>query len=117
MKKLLLSGLVFAAMSSGALAAQPLTEQQMDGVTAGARVLGPYLLVRTTARIDSITGVTTTANTETYSILIGPDGLPTINGLPTITSIDSITGVTARADAETYSISIVSDGSRTISLR
>jgi hypothetical protein len=35
MKKLLLSGLLFAAMSSGALAAEPLTEQQMDTVTAG----------------------------------------------------------------------------------
>jgi hypothetical protein len=73
MKKLLLSGLVFAAMSSGALAAQPLTEQQMDAVTAGARVLGPYLLVTTASRIDSITGVTTTANTETYFVVV-PNG-------------------------------------------
>lgn len=72
MKKLLLSGLVFAAMSSGALAAQPLTEQQMDGVTAGARVLGPLLLVRTNASINSITGVNVTANTETYFVVV-PD--------------------------------------------
>jgi hypothetical protein len=42
MKKLLLSGLLFAAMSSGALAAEPLTEQQMDTVTAGVVVLGPF---------------------------------------------------------------------------
>jgi hypothetical protein len=39
MKKLLLS-LLFAAMSSAALAAEPLTEQQMDTVTAGQPGLG-----------------------------------------------------------------------------
>jgi hypothetical protein len=42
MKKLLLSGLVFAAMSSAAVAAEPLTEQQMDTVTAGLTVAGPF---------------------------------------------------------------------------
>jgi hypothetical protein len=35
MKRLLLSGLVLAAISSPAFAAVPLTEQQMDTVTAG----------------------------------------------------------------------------------
>jgi hypothetical protein len=35
MKRLLLSALVLAAISSAALAAEPLTEQQMDSVTAG----------------------------------------------------------------------------------
>jgi hypothetical protein len=35
MKQLLLSALVLGAMSSAALAAEPLTEQQMDNVTAG----------------------------------------------------------------------------------
>jgi hypothetical protein len=79
MKKLLLSGFVLAAMSSAALAAEPLTEQQMDAVTAGANVLGPYLLVTTSITINSITGVTVRADTETYSILIVSDGLPTIS--------------------------------------
>jgi hypothetical protein len=50
MKKLLLSGLLFAAMSSAALAAEPLTEQQMDGVTAGVvMVLGPFNLIHVNA--------------------------------------------------------------------
>jgi hypothetical protein len=44
MKKLLLSGLVFTAMSSAALAAEPLTEQQMDTVTAGIVIRGPFNL-------------------------------------------------------------------------
>ena len=79
MKKLLLSGFVLAAMSSASLAAEPLTEQQMDAVTAGANVLGPYLLVTTSITINSITGVTVRADTETYSILIVSDGLPTIS--------------------------------------
>jgi hypothetical protein len=35
MKRLLLSALVLAAMSSTAMSAEPLTEQQMDTVTAG----------------------------------------------------------------------------------
>ena len=44
MKKLLFPGIVFAAMSSAALAAEPLTEKQMDTVTAGqVNVAGPYL--------------------------------------------------------------------------
>jgi hypothetical protein len=42
MKNFVLSGLVFAAMSSAALAAEPLTEQQMDTITAGLTVAGPF---------------------------------------------------------------------------
>lgn len=41
MKKLLLSGFVFAAMTSSALAAEPLTEQQMDTITAGTVLSHP----------------------------------------------------------------------------
>jgi hypothetical protein len=44
MKKLLLSGVVFGAMSSVALAAELLTEQQM--VTAGLVDRGPVNLVQ-----------------------------------------------------------------------
>ena len=35
MKKFLLAGLVFATMSSAALAAEPLTNDRLDAVTAG----------------------------------------------------------------------------------
>jgi hypothetical protein len=79
MKKILLSGFALAAMSSAALAAEPLTEQQMDVVTAGAIVSGPFLLVNTTTSINSITGVTTTANTETYFVVL-PNGNGNGNG-------------------------------------
>jgi hypothetical protein len=66
MKKLLLSGLVFAAMSSAALAAEPLTEQQMDTVTAGLMVRGPFLAVRTSGTLNSVTGLNATFTTETF---------------------------------------------------
>jgi hypothetical protein len=75
MKKLLLSGLVFGAMSSAALAAEPLTEQQMDAVTAGAvEVLGPYLHVTSTATIDPLGGVTATGTSETFFVVTGSSG-------------------------------------------
>lgn len=66
MKKLLLSGLVFAAMSSAALAAEPLTEQQMDNVTAGLVVRGPFQAVRTMGTLNSLTGLNVTFTTETF---------------------------------------------------
>lgn len=69
MKKLLLSGLVFAAMSSAALAAEPLTEQQMDNVTAGLMVRGPFLAVRTNGTVNSVTGVNVTFATETFFVV------------------------------------------------
>jgi hypothetical protein len=69
MKKLLLSGLVFAAMSSAALAAEPLTEQQMDNVTAGVTVRGPYLAVTTNGTLSSVTGLSVTFRTETFFVV------------------------------------------------
>ena len=69
MKKLLLSGLVFAAMSSAALAAEPLTEQQMDNVTAGLMVRGPFLTVRTSGTVNSVMGVNVTFTTETFFVV------------------------------------------------
>ena len=67
-------------MSSAALAAEPLTEKQMDAVTAGASVLGPYLLVTTATSIDSILGTITTANTETYFVVVPTVAAPNGNG-------------------------------------
>lgn len=69
MKKLLLSGLLFAAMSSAALAAEPLTEQQMDTVTAGLTVRGPYLTVRSNGTFNSTTGINITFTTETFFVV------------------------------------------------
>jgi hypothetical protein len=61
MKKLLLSGLVFAAMSSAALAAEPLSEQQMDTVTAGLTIRGPFAVQR--LNVTSPTSFNFTAET------------------------------------------------------
>ena len=72
MKKLLLSGIVFAAMSSAALAAEPLTEKQMDTVTAGqVSVLGPYLSVAISGNLNSITGLNATFATATFFVVSG----------------------------------------------
>ena len=68
MKKLLLSGLMFATMSTAALAAEPLTENQLDAVTAGA-VFGPYLNVTITGSLNSITGLAATFTTETFFVV------------------------------------------------
>ena len=68
MKKLLLTGLVFATMSSAALAAEPLTEDRLDAVTAGEIVaLPPVLLVRITGNLNSTTGLDATFATETLA--------------------------------------------------
>ena len=61
MKKLLLSGLMFAtmstaAMSTAALAAEPLTDNQLDAVTAGISVT-PLLLVNITGDLSSTAGL------------------------------------------------------------
>lgn len=70
MKKLLLSGIVFAAMSSAAMAAEPLTEGQMDTVTAGqVRVIGPNLVVRINGTLNSVTGLAAAFNTETFFVI------------------------------------------------
>lgn len=70
MKKLLLSGIVFAAMSTAAMAAEPLTEGQMDTVTAGqVRVLGPNLVVRITGNLNSTTGLNANFSTETFFVI------------------------------------------------
>jgi hypothetical protein len=69
MKKLLLSGLVFAAMSSAALAAEPLTEQQMDNVTAGVLVQGPYVAVRLNGTLDSRNGLSVSFRTESFFVV------------------------------------------------
>ena len=69
MKKLLLSGLMFATMSTAALAAEPLTENQLDAVTAGTEVLGPYLNVTITGSLDSIKGLISTFTTETFFVV------------------------------------------------
>ena len=76
MKKLLLSGLMFATMSTAALAAEPLTENQLDAVTAGATVLGPYLLVSITGSLNSTTGLTATFSTETYFLVTNGTTVP-----------------------------------------
>lgn len=68
MKKLLLS-LTFAAMSSAALAAEPLTAQQMDTVTAGVSVDGPFLTVMTSGTLNSVTGLDATFTTETFFVV------------------------------------------------
>ena len=59
MKKLLLSGLMFATMSTAALAAEPLTDNQLDAVTAGITVT-PVLLVNITGTLSSTGGLTAT---------------------------------------------------------
>lgn len=69
MKKLLLSGIVFAAMSTAAMAAEPLTEGQMDTVTAGLTLNGPRLLVRITGTLNSTTGLNATFSTETFYLV------------------------------------------------
>jgi hypothetical protein len=69
MKKLLLS-LTFAAMSSAALAAEPLTAQQMDTVTAGVTIT-PFLTVLTEGTLSSVTGLTVNFTTE-QGVVITP---------------------------------------------
>ena len=69
MKKLLLAGLMFATMSSAALAAEPLTEDRLDAVTAGATVLGPYLNVRIEGNLNSTTGLDATFTTDTFFVV------------------------------------------------
>ena len=69
MKKLLLTGLVFATMSSAALAAEPLTEDRLDAVTAGALVQGPFLTVKITGSLDSTKGLAATFSTETFFVV------------------------------------------------
>ena len=70
MKKLLLSGLMFATMSTAALAAEPLTENQLDTVTAGITYIGPLLSVKINAAIDSVGGLTSlTLSTETFFLV------------------------------------------------
>ena len=68
MKKLLLAGLMFATMSSAALAAEPLTEDRLDAVTAGA-VLGPFLNVQITGGLNSVTGLNATFTTTTFFVV------------------------------------------------
>jgi hypothetical protein len=68
MKKLLLS-LTFAAMSSAALAAEPLTAQQMDAVTAGVSLAGPFQVVASDLQFNSVTGITLTATTQTFFLV------------------------------------------------
>ena len=74
MKKLLLSGLMFAtmstaAMSTAALAAEPLTDNQLDAVTAGVTI-HPLLLVSITGNLNSTTGLNATFTTlQTYLIV------------------------------------------------
>lgn len=69
MKKLLLSGIVFAAMSTAAMAAEPLTEGQMDTVTAGLTLTGPRLLVRIAGNLNSTTGLNANFITETFYLV------------------------------------------------
>jgi hypothetical protein len=69
MKKLLLS-LTFAAMSSAALAAEPLTAQQMDTVTAGITVT-PFLTVLSEGAFSSVTGLTLNFTTE-QGVIVSP---------------------------------------------
>jgi hypothetical protein len=70
MKKLLFSGIVFAAMSSAALAAEPLTEKQMDTVTAGqVNVAGPYLSVAISGNLNSTTGLDAAFSTATFFVV------------------------------------------------
>lgn len=71
MKKLLLSGIVLAAMSSAALAAEPLTENQLDTITAGQpSVLGPYLTVAVSGTLDSVAGLNATFTTDTFFVVV-----------------------------------------------
>jgi hypothetical protein len=69
MKKLLLSGLMFATMSTAALAAEPLTENQLDAVTAGATIAGPYLNVNISGTLDSINGLVATFSSATFFVV------------------------------------------------
>lgn len=69
MKKLLLS-LAFAAMSSAALAAEPLNAEQMDTVTAGITVT-PFLTVLTSGTLSSVTGLNVTFTTE-QGVIVSP---------------------------------------------
>ena len=71
MKKLLLAGLMFATMSSAALAAEPLTEDRLDAVTAGVTtvVLGPFLNVQITGGLNSVTGLNATFTTTTFFVV------------------------------------------------
>ena len=68
MKKLLLTGLVFATMSSAALAAEPLTEDRLDAVTAGLSVQGPFLVVKIAGSLDSTKGLVSTFETQTFFV-------------------------------------------------
>ena len=67
MKKLLLSGLMFATMSTAALAAEPLTDNQLDAVTAG--VEGPFLNVSISGTLDSINGLVATFSSATFFVV------------------------------------------------
>ena len=70
MKKLLLSGLMFATMSTAALAAEPLTDNQLDAVTAGVSFVGPLLFVHIDGVLNSTTGFNANFKTDTVFVMI-----------------------------------------------
>jgi hypothetical protein len=66
-----LVGLSMLGLVGAANAAEPvtLTEKQMDAVTAGLKIWGPFLIVNITGTLNSITGLTAEFRTETFYII------------------------------------------------
>ena len=72
MRKLLsaLVGVSMLGSVAAASAAEPLTEAQMDGVTAGAiAVRGPFLSVAITGALTSVGGLTANFSTNTFFLV------------------------------------------------
>ena len=66
-----LVGLSIFGLVGATNAAEPvmLTEKQMDAVTAGLKIWGPFLIVNITGSLNSITGLTAYFRTETFYII------------------------------------------------
>ena len=68
MKKLLLAGLMFATMSSAALAAEPLTNDRLDAVTAGVTITR-LLVVNINGNLNSLNGLNANFTTQTVFVV------------------------------------------------
>lgn len=65
-----LVGVSMLGLAGAANAAQPLTETEMDTVTAGATVVrGPFLNVRSAGAFNPIGGITLQFNTDTFWVV------------------------------------------------
>ena len=99
MKNILLSGLVFATMSSAALSAEPLTEDRLDAITAGC--LGSTstpVATRIVGTLSSTSGLTASFTTSGFVFVVsGGPLLSTSTPVATriVGTLSSTSGLTA----------------------